>query len=112
MAIRCTVFFWEKHYFKNININTTVRGEESTIVLKSTLKFLFAERIKERKYSAPKVFTNHQNQKQQQNTHKPTIITLQKNSYWENIGLMWATIGFSLLSVKVLPFYIDQGLAN
>lgn len=62
MAIRCTVFFWEKHYFKNININTTVKGKESTIVLKSILKFLFAVRIKERKYSAPKVFTNHQEQ--------------------------------------------------
>lgn len=62
MAIRCTVFFWEKHYFKNININTTVKGKESTIVLKSILKFLFAVRIKERKYSVPKVFTNHQEQ--------------------------------------------------
>lgn len=66
------------HYFKNININTTVRGEESTIVLKSTLKFLFAERIKERKYTAPKVFTNHQKQQQQQNTLKPTITVWQK----------------------------------
>lgn len=53
--------------------STQLSGKQnSTIVLKSTLKFLFAERIKERIYNAPKVFTNHQKKKTQKNKNQQT----------------------------------------
>lgn len=75
-------FFWGKILiiFKTVT-SAQLSGEKSTMVLKITLKFLFAEEIKENIY-CPKVFTNH--------WKKITLIALQRNSYWESIRLIWA----------------------
>lgn len=97
MAIRCTVFLLGKNidYFKNSNISTTVREKKHNGFENNSEVFYLLKRLK-KIYTAPKVYINH--------WEKITIIALQRNSYWESIRLVWASIDFSLFSAKVFPF--------